>query len=66
MSLNTLIFFSWTELKKGLAQNTIQSALEVSAFLIQFIQAWNAERTNYSFDGLPNAPPPPVSLHYII
>lgn len=56
---------SWTELKKGLAQNTIQSALEVSAFLIQFIQAWNAERTNYSFDGLPNAPPPPKDNNFV-
>ncbi|KAK5638789.1 hypothetical protein RI129_013084 [Pyrocoelia pectoralis] len=51
---------SLSDFGTGLLRNTTTSVLELSAFFMQFLQVWNAERANYSFTSLPIVPPPPV------
>ncbi|XP_017771368.1 PREDICTED: peroxisome assembly protein 12 [Nicrophorus vespilloides] len=49
---------SFSELSVGLAQNAVRSTLEISAFFVQFLQAWNKEKANFSITALPSIPPP--------
>lgn len=46
----------------GLVKNTVQSLLEISAFFVQFLQAWNSERMNFSMTSLPVVRAPPEDV----
>ncbi|KAF5291596.1 hypothetical protein FQA39_LY14318 [Lamprigera yunnana] len=49
---------SFPDFKRGFVEHTVRSILELSAFFVQFLKAFNTERSNYSFSSLPFVPPP--------
>lgn len=51
---------SLSELSFGLVKNAVTTFLEVTAFFLQFLQTWNAQKSNFNFMDLPIVPPPPV------
>lgn len=51
---------SCSQLSTGLLQNAVRSVLEISAFFVQFLQAWNTEQANYNVTALPTTPVPHV------
>ncbi|KAJ8953642.1 hypothetical protein NQ314_007249 [Rhamnusium bicolor] len=53
-------FFSLSELSFGLVRNAATTFLEATAFFLQFLHTWNAQKSNYSMTDLPNVPPPPL------
>ncbi|CAH0548690.1 unnamed protein product [Brassicogethes aeneus] len=50
---------SLTDVSVGLFKNSVVTALEVTAFFLQFLQTWNSEKSNYKMTDLPVVPPPP-------
>lgn len=50
-----------SEVGAGLARNAVGSALELTAFFMQFLQVWNAERLDFSPTAFPVVRPPDVS-----
>ncbi|KAG5881703.1 hypothetical protein JTB14_006561 [Gonioctena quinquepunctata] len=53
---------SLSQLSLGLIRNAIATSLEVGAFLLQFLNTWNAQKSNYNMTDLPTATIPSVSI----
>ncbi|KAJ8917239.1 hypothetical protein NQ315_002256 [Exocentrus adspersus] len=51
---------SFSELSFGLVRNAVTTFLEVTAFFLQFLHAWNAQKSNYNVTDLPVVAPPQV------
>ncbi|KAJ8956382.1 hypothetical protein NQ318_015120 [Aromia moschata] len=47
-----------SELSFGLVKNAVTTFLEVTAFFLQFLNTWNAQRSNFSITDLPAVAPP--------
>ncbi|XP_023029936.1 peroxisomal biogenesis factor 12 isoform X2 [Leptinotarsa decemlineata] len=51
---------SLSQLSFGLIRNAVATSLEVGAFFLQFLQAWNTQKSNYNVTDLPNAIAPMI------
>lgn len=62
----------WSALFKGelnfsdFVKNAMGALLEATAFFMQFLQAWNAERPNFNLNALPVVGPPKVKVVFIL
>lgn len=45
-------------------KNAMGAVLEIAAFFVQFLQVWNAERSNYNLSALPVVTPPKVYVFF--
>ncbi|CAG9818722.1 unnamed protein product [Phaedon cochleariae] len=49
---------SWSQLSFGLIRNAVATSLQVGAFFLQFLQTWNAQKSNHNMTDLPNIKSP--------
>ncbi|XP_018319053.1 peroxisome assembly protein 12 [Agrilus planipennis] len=49
---------SASEIVSGILHNGLATALEISAFFLQFLKVWNDEKMNYNLTSLPKVAPP--------
>ncbi|KAJ8980407.1 hypothetical protein NQ317_009402 [Molorchus minor] len=49
---------SLSEMSFGFVKNAVTGFLEVTAFFLQFLQTWNAQRADFIMTELPTVPPP--------